>query len=149
MTVGVIDSILSVCPGTLLAVPTGTALGVGLGLAAVTIVGAVLLPADAAFAALAVLLSLVAGVYVGFAILSGMPQAPLVQSIGALSFVLLGTGALVTGSAGLLAAGYGLHALWDLAHHPGPLDAGQPDWYTTACVVYDLAIGVFVVVKFA
>lgn len=128
---------------------TGAALGLGLGLAAITIGGAALVPADASFAVLAVLLGLIAGVYVGFAILSGTPQAPMVQSAGALAFVLLGAGALVTGSAGLLASGYGLHALWDLAHHPGPLDAGQPDWYAIACVAYDLAVGVFVVVRFA
>jgi hypothetical protein len=59
--------------------------------------------------------------------------------VSVLSGVLVGLGAAV---------GFGLHALWDLAHRPGPVEAGEPAWYAAACVGYDVALGAFILVRF-
>ena len=122
---------------------TKGALG-GLVLAAATMVVALILPASTALLGLAVLLGLIAGVYVGFAVIDGRWFVFVAESVAALAFLVLSV--YVFRSAhpvGLLAAGYFLHGAWDLAHHPGPL-VGDRAWYAAACVVYDWAIGAFI-----
>lgn len=120
----------------------------GLGLAVPTILVGVALPSDAALAFVAVLLGVTAGVYLGFAVRTGDGGTMFAEALAVAVFLTLGAGALVAGhGAGLVAIGFGLHALWDLAHRPGPLDAGEPAWYAAACVGYDLAVGAFVLIR--
>ena len=122
---------------------TKGALG-GLVLAAVTIVVALMLPASTALLSLALLLVLIAGVYIGFAVIDGRWFVLLAESVAALAFLFLAV--YVFGSAhpvGLLAGGYFLHGAWDLAHHPGPM-VGERAWYAVGCVVYDWAVGAFI-----
>jgi hypothetical protein len=120
----------------------------GLALAAVTIVAALLLPAGQALVGLGVLLGLIAGVYVGFALPSGQPTLQITESIAALAFLVLAAAApFTTHGIGLLAIGYFVHGAWDLAHHPGPLH-GAPHWYAGACVAYDVVIGAFILLSF-
>ena len=122
---------------------------VGLGAAVPTILVGALLPLDAALAFVAVLLGVTAGVYLGFAVGTGDISTVLAEALGVAVFLALGAGALVAGhGAGLVAVGFGLHALWDLAHRPGPLDAGEPAWYSAACVGYDVALGAFILIRF-
>jgi hypothetical protein len=122
---------------------------VGLGAAVLTILVGALLPLDAALAFVAVLLGVTAGVYLGFAVRTGDAGIAVAEGLGVAVFLALGTAALVARhGAGLVAAGFGLHALWDLAHRPGPLDAGEPAWYAAACVGYDVALAAFILIRF-
>ena len=101
------------------------------------------LPQEQALVLLALLLTLIAGVYLGFALID--PERG--------RLVIEFTGIVVTCSlavAGLwirpqfLAAGYAFHAAWDLMHHPGPLPTRTPRWYAHACTSFDLVVGGFI-----
>ena len=117
-------------------------------LAAATIGVALLLPAGQGLFFLAVLLGLIAGVYVGFVIPGNRMAIIVTESVAALAFVALSTAAPFTAHGiGILAIGYFLHGAWDLAHHPGPLE-GAPHWYALSCVIYDWAIGAFILLAF-
>ena len=47
----------------------------------------------------------------------------------------------VRGSAWWLVAGFALHPVWDVSLHlAGPGGGVAPEWYTTSCLTYDLAV---------
>jgi hypothetical protein len=120
----------------------------GLVLAAATMVVTQVLTPGQSLIGLAVLLGLIAGVYVGFVIPSGNVTVIVTESVAALAFVGLASATPFTAHGiGLLAVAYFLHGAWDLAHHPGPL-GGAPHWYAGACVAYDWAIGAFILLAF-
>lgn len=121
---------------------------VGLGLAVPTAGVAVLLDERLAFVALAVLLGMIAGAYLGFAAADGRLRTFAVESVGITVTVSLAVAAVVLDAPVLLAAGYAFHGLWDLAHHPRALDTAVPGWYPPFCLVYDVAVGAFVLVWF-
>ena len=96
----------------------------------------------AQFAALVLVLT--AGVYIGFA----LAHAP---ASGSGLDVALGVGFLVLASVAvtqdpglaltLLAAAFAGHAVVDLLHSAAVLPADAlPDWYGTACAIYDVAV---------
>ena len=93
----------------------------------------------------AVLLVLTAGVYIGFALAHASTTG------SGLDVVALGVGFLVLASVALtqahgraltlLAVTFAGHALVDLLHGAGILPAeALPNWYATACAIYDVAI---------
>ena len=104
---------------------------------------AVWLPKDRALIFLAMLLTFVAGVYLGFALPDKRRARLATEALG-----IVVTGSLAV--AGLwadsvyLAAGYGFHALWDFLHHPGPIRTHTPRWYAHACTGFDLVVGGFI-----
>jgi len=91
-----------------------------------------------------ILLVLIAGVYIGFAITDGRHEKLLLEILIALGFcvlVLLGMWRWPW----LIALGYLLHAVWDLLHHPTiRLGARVHKWYPPACLVYDVLVGGFI-----
>jgi hypothetical protein len=90
-----------------------------------------------------ILLAMIAGVYIGFAISDGRRDKVILEIIVALGFcmlVLLGMWKWPV----LIATGYLLHAMWDLAHHPLKLGARVKSWYPPACVIYDVLVGAFI-----
>ena len=104
---------------------------------------ALALEPDQSLTFLALLLTFIAGVYLGFALMD--PERG--------RLVIEFTGIVVTCSlaaAGLwvrpqfLAAGYAFHAVWDLLHHPGPLPTRTPVWYAHGCTSFDLVVGGFI-----
>lgn len=121
---------------------------VGVGLAALTAGVAAVLDERLAFVALAVLLGMIAGAYLGFAAADGRVRALGVESAGITITLGLAVAAVVLDAPVLLAAGYAFHGLWDLAHHPRALDTAVPGWYPPFCLVYDVAVGVFVLAWF-
>jgi hypothetical protein len=93
----------------------------------------------------AVLLTLGAGAYIGFAVAH---EARLGSGLEiALALVFLGTSgvALVREprqALTILALAFAAHALLDVAHRPGLLPEGMaPRWYAIGCAVFDLYIG--------
>jgi hypothetical protein len=98
----------------------------------------------------AVVMSMVYGVYFGFAVKSGSSRDLAIEVV----FILIGLTAAVLSvqSGGIyLAVGLLLHGVWDLLHHPKWHVVGTPGvplWYIPFCAIYDIgaaiAIGVAV-----
>ena len=96
----------------------------------------------AQFAAL--ILVLTAGVYVGFALAHGSSQGSGIDVALAVGFLVLASlavtqepGAALT----MLALGFAGHAAVDLLHGAGALPSDAlPNWYSTACAIYDVGI---------
>ena len=87
------------------------------------------------------LLTLIAGVLVGFAVLEGSMSRNLIESVVAALFVACALWALLT-APWMVPLGDIGHALWDFMHHRPIVTVKMPAWYFPACVVY----GVLVVV---
>lgn len=115
--------------------------GITMGVAAV-------FPEDLSFTFFAVVLSLVAGVYPGFAMANREEGRPLLQWIAAMAFVSMGMVGLWY-SPLILAGAWVLHAFWDLLHHLTALGDGVPEGYPAFCFTYDLLLAGFVAYMWA
>ncbi len=64
-----------------------------------------------------------------------------VESLGFAAFLTL---AIAGAHLGLLvsAVGFGLHALWDMAHHGDRLPTRVPRWYPPCCATWDIVVGI-------
>ena len=96
----------------------------------------------AQFAAL--ILVLTAGVYVGFALAHGASAGSGIDVALAVWFLVLASVA-ITQEPGhaltILALGFAGHAMLDLLHGAGTLPSNAlPNWYSTACAIYDVGI---------
>lgn len=119
----------------------------GVGLAIVCLVPHAFLSNELSVVFAAVLMGVIAGVYFGFAVVSGSNQQQLIEFNVASLFgiaALLG----VAVSTWFLPAAYIGHALWDLAHHnKSKLGlVAIPQWYIPWCVIIDVIIAVGLVV---
>ena len=99
------------------------------------------LPSSWSYAFAAVLLALIAGIYVGFAVVNDRPQQIVLQLLVAILFAVFATVAWLVNPF-WLAAGYAAHGLWDIAHHLRLSKLSFPRWYIPLCAAYDLAAGV-------
>jgi len=93
----------------------------------------------------ALLLTLTAGAYIGFAIVhENAPGVGLDITI-AVGFLLVAAVTMVRDprqALTIVALAFAAHAVVDIAHRPGLLPEGlAPRWYAIACAVYDLYIG--------
>jgi hypothetical protein len=93
----------------------------------------------------ALLLTLSAGAYIGFAIVhENAPGAGLDIAL-AVGFLLVAAVTMVRDprqALTIVAVAFAAHALLDVAHRPGLLPEGiAPRWYAIACAVYDVYIG--------
>jgi hypothetical protein len=65
---------------------------------------------------------------------------PLGFELGHLAaFIVVALAGLRYGS-GIIAAGWIAHAGWDALHHLPTLAAHAPEWYVTACIVFDVVL---------
>jgi len=98
------------------------------------------LPRDLSVTVSAVILVLIAGVYLGFAALDGRVSAVMTETIGAVIFA---AGAVVGLSSWPLAIPIALfaHAGWDMLHHRAGFGAAVPVWYVPFCAVIDIVVG--------
>jgi hypothetical protein len=124
------------------------ALVAGVIFGAVTLLIPSLLSRDTAFGLLAILLGMIASVYLGYALNDGRLRAFQVEQVGMVGFAALATIALARGSAGLLALGYFGHGLWDLLHHRRGVEVRMPWWYVPLCLGYDAVVALYVLVRF-
>lgn len=99
------------------------------------------LPQDISHTLAALLLAMIAGIYVGFAALDGRMSRILVESVVACLFVAFALWSLISAPY-LLPLGYIAHAGWDFLHHTPLFKVSMPGWYIPACVVYDVMVGV-------
>ena len=123
-------------------VVAGAALGAG------TLVVPALLPPDDAFNFLAVLVAMIAGVYLGFALTDGRVRAALTEELGIVIFAIVATVALSTREPLWLAGGLFGHAVWDAIHHRRGLDTSMPRWYVPLCIGFDVVVALYVVIRF-
>jgi len=101
------------------------------------------LPYYPAVSLFAVLLGVTAGVYFGFALHDGRWLVILAETFLVLPFILLAVAALSL-NVHLLAIGFFLHGLWDLAHHPRAVPTKLVPWYPPACLVFDWILAAFI-----
>jgi hypothetical protein len=118
------------------------------GLALITMLICLLLPVEVARIVLAMLLAVIGGIYLGFALAEEKLSSLAVESVQFVLFFLIALGG-VTVSWWFLAGGYFAHGLWDFAHHPHGVRTRVPAWYVPACVIYDWLVGGFIVLFFA
>jgi hypothetical protein len=97
---------------------------------------------------LAILLGMIASVYLGYALNDGRLRAFQVEYVGMVVFAALATISLARHSAPLLALGYLGHGLWDLVHHGRGVEVRMPWWYVPLCLGYDTVVAIYVVVRF-
>lgn len=126
-----------------------TALGAGGVLAVPGLILASLLSHGTAFGFLAILLGMIASVYLGFALQDGRTRTFGIEYVGLIIFTAVATVSLSEDSAVLLAAGYLGHGLWDAIHHPRGVDTEMPWWYVPLCMSFDVVVAVYVLIRFA
>jgi hypothetical protein len=95
----------------------------------------------------ALLLTLVAGAYVGLAAANEGRTGVGLDIALCVGFFVLAAYTLTCDprqALTLLALGFAAHAVIDIAHRPGALPDGiAPRWYTVGCASYDVLIGAF------
>ena len=98
------------------------------------------LPSDVSYAFAALLISLIAGIYVGFAVVADDISQIALQLAVALSFM---SSALIAWlvSPVWIAAVYVAHGVWDAAHHFEISQTRFPKWYIPFCAFYDVIAG--------
>lgn len=93
----------------------------------------------------ALLLTLTAGAYVGFAVVREYEPGVGLDIALAVCFFLVAAITMVRDprqALTMVALAFAAHAVLDVAHRPGLLpEALAPRWYSIACAVYDVSIG--------
>lgn len=110
----------------------------GLIFAGVTIVAHLFFGREVSILVAAILMAMIAAIYVGFAIIDGRVATIAIESIVALLFASAALGGVLATPWFVVAALAG-HALWDTLHHRAGRLAATPGWYVPYCAVYDLA----------
>ena len=95
----------------------------------------------------ALLLALIAAVYIGFAVADGRPRVIAVESSVTFAFVLLAAAA-VTGSAWLLVLGYAGHGLKDLWQERSHYVTGTR-WWPPFCAAVDFLVAIVLIIEIA
>jgi uncharacterized membrane protein YfcA len=94
----------------------------------------------------ALLLTLTAGAYIGFAVLRENQPGVALDIVLAVCFLLVAAVTMVRDprqALTIVALAFAGHAVVDVLHRPGLLPDGlTPRWYAVSCAVYDLYIGV-------
>jgi hypothetical protein len=117
-------------------------------LAAATCLALAFLSEGLARGAVAILLALIAAIYVGFALAAEEPKVILRQAIGCAGFVALALFGLWF-NWWFLVLGLVLHGFWDALHHGERGGNVAPLWYPPVCAVYDWLVAIFVALRFA
>ena len=93
----------------------------------------------------ALLLTLTAGAYIGFAVVREYEPGVGLDVALAVSFLLVAAVTMVKDprqALTIIALAFAAHAVLDVAHRPGMLpDALAPRWYSIGCAVYDVYVG--------
>ena len=122
---------------------TAPAIGLGAALAVVSIAVVALLPYSWHRAAYATLLMGIAAEYTGFALIDRRLSRVVLEAAWAATTVVAAVAGLLLSPA-WLTAGFVAHVGWDLTHHVRIklIDTrAVPGWYASACLAYDLPLG--------
>jgi hypothetical protein len=83
----------------------------------------------------AVILGLIAGIYIGFALVDGRVRWLVIECVIAIAFVSAATAGVMQWQWAIPIA-YAVHGLWDWAHH-SLVETHLPRWYVPMCAIYD------------
>ncbi len=120
---------------------------IGLVLALVTCLVVVQLPLRQRMDFLTALLAATAVIYIGSALSDGRRGIIFLESVVGLAVFAMALGGLWYSSA-LLAIGHVAHGVWDFLHHPLRVGAQAGERFPSICLVYDWAVGVFILYPF-
>ncbi len=124
-------------------------LTIGVVLAAITIAITLMLPKAVGLQFLMVLLMGIAAVYIGFTFSkTGRKQDILFEMANIAMYIILVLLSLSI-TPYILVAGYFWHGLWDAIHHKkiNLVQTKVPEWYIYGCILYDWAIGFFILAR--
>ncbi len=121
----------------------GRSLLFAVGLIIPTLAAVVMLPKQMGLELLSLLLTFIAGVYGGFALLDARKREFAIELLGILVTFALAAAALWA-SPVYLAAGYIFHGLWDVLHHPKGIQTVIPCGYAPFCLIFDIPVGLFI-----
>ena len=105
----------------------------------------VLLPRPLAFDFTALLLTVIAAIYVGFALQDGR-RAVIVQEASAAAFFILLAALGLWLNPYLWVLGLVFHGVWDWLHHDRGVKTRVPAYYPPVCVVVDWSLALFLLV---
>ncbi|WP_305617564.1 DUF6010 family protein [Novosphingobium sp.] len=106
-----------------------------------------ILPDNISHQLAAIVLTLVAGIYVGFAVQDGRSKALATEGSIALMFAAAALVGLAFWHWAIVIA-YALHGFWDLAHHRS-VDTAMPKWYVPFCALFDWVFAAGLMVAWA
>lgn len=92
---------------------------------------------------LAILLSVIALIYLVFAISDGRRREIMIEVSAIIFFLALAIFGLWI-SPYFLIAGYLIHGLWDIIHNHKIIQTEVVEWYKILCLVYDWVIAIFI-----
>lgn len=114
--------------------------GVGAGIA--TILLFIVLPRSYTLDIIPLLLTLIASVYLGFAVIDGRQREIIIEVTVALMFIVVALLGMWL-SPYLWLVGYIGHGIWDIAHSKKGIQTNVPAWYKPFCMIYDWMIALF------
>lgn len=117
---------------------------VGFGLAISSMIYLWLLPHPLYVLHLAIFLSAIAGVYLGFSVIDGRVQTIAIEGTVMAAFIALAMVGLKY-SLWILAVAYIAHGVWDCLHHPKLVTTKIAVWYPPFCAAYDWSLAAFIV----
>ena len=121
----------------------------GLAVALAISVPHLFLPLDWSVALAALTLAVIAGVYIGFAVLHGREHAFVAEAIAAVTFAALALGGMMV-SPWIIPVGLVGHAIWDMLHHRRThFLTDVPGWYVPFCIVIDVILALVLAVSWA
>ena len=89
----------------------------------------------------ALVLALIAGVYIGFSVVDGRLKTIIIEVMVAIGFVGFAAGSMIYNPL-WLPLGYIAHGLWDILHHSPLFNLKMPRWYIPLCAAYDILAGI-------
>ncbi len=117
----------------------------GLVFALLTISFLLMFPKQKTLELLVVILTIIASIYLGFALSDGRRREIIIEISAMIFFLALAVMGMWI-SPYFLIAGYLLHGLWDIIHNPGIIQTEVVEWYKVLCMVYDWIMAVFILV---
>lgn len=92
----------------------------------------------------AIVLAVVAGIYVGFALQDGRARILVTEGCVAFAFIAASLAGLWL-SPWAIPVAYALHGFWDLAHHRY-VSTAMPAWYVPFCAIFDFVFAAGLVI---
>lgn len=108
-----------------------------------TLAVVVVLPKQMGLELLALVLTFIAGIYAGFALLDARKREFAIELFGVVVTFGLAAAALWV-SPFYLGAGYIFHGVWDAFHHRTGIQTAIPRGYAAFCLIVDIPIGIFI-----
>lgn len=117
----------------------------GIVMALLTILFLSLFPRQKTLELLVILLSIIASIYIGFALSDGRRREILIEISAMFFFWAMAVFGLWI-SPYFLIAGYVIHGFWDIIHNPKIIQTEVVEWYKVLCMAYDWVMAVFILV---